>query len=230
VAWPGRSGRERRDGAVTSAAEPVTLVWDWPLRLWHWAFALVVAGSLFTGLAGDITLMDWHMRLGYGALGLLLFRLGWALWGGRYARLATFRITPARLVAHFRGGGASLPRTAPGALLALGLLALVAAQAISGLYTTDDIFSAGPLVRHGSAETLALMSYLHHRTFWGILGLIGVHLLAHLAYGLRRDPTPLSMFTGRKRLAVVPTRHLLLRGVATAVAAAALVWWGLSAV
>jgi len=213
-----------------ATARPRTLVWDWPLRIWHWTFALVVAGALATGLLGDITLMDWHMRLGYAALGLLLFRLGWALWGGRYARLGTFRVTPARLVAHFRGTGAPLPRTAPGALLAVALFALVGAQAVSGLYTTDDIFTSGPLVRHGSAATLALMSAVHHRAFWGILGLIGVHLLAHAAYGLRRDPTPLSMFTGRKRVAVAPTRHLLLRGLATAAVAAALVWWGLSVV
>jgi cytochrome b len=216
--------------SLEAAARPGTLVWDWPLRIWHWAFALVVAGALATGLAGDITLMEWHMRLGYGALGLLLFRLGWALWGGRYARLATFRITPARLVAHFRGTGEQAPRTAPGALLAVALFALVAAQAVSGLYTTDDIFTSGPLVRRGSAETLALMSYVHHRAFWGILGLVGVHLLAHVIYALRRDPTPLSMFTGRKPVAVAPARHLLVRGATTAAAAAALVWWGLSVV
>jgi cytochrome b len=205
-----------------------TLVWDWPLRIWHWSFALVIAGALATGLSGDIGLMEWHMRLGYSAVGLLLFRLGWALWGGRYARLGTFRVTPARLVAHFTGHPAQTPRTAPGALLAVAMFALVAAQAISGLYTTDDIFTEGPLVRHGSAATLALMSYVHHRVFWGIAGLIGVHLLAHAVYGLRRDPTPLSMFTGYKTVAAVPTRHRLLRGLATAAASAALVWWGLS--
>jgi cytochrome b len=227
---------------VTAADNPAdgrragTLVWDWPLRIWHWAFALVVTGSLGTGLYGDIAFMEWHMRLGYGALGLLLFRIGWALWGGRYARIASFRATPASFIAHFRGItalrgiGAAAPRTAPGVVLAVALMALVTVQAVSGLYTTDDIFTDGPLVRHGSAGTLALMSFLHHRVFWGVLGLVGVHLLAQLIYGLRRDPTPLSMFTGRKRVSAIPTRHLLLRGLATAAAAAAAVWWGLSSV
>jgi cytochrome b len=210
--------------------QPYTLVWDWPLRIWHWSFALVVTGSLATGLYGDITLMEWHMRLGYGALGLLLFRIGWALWGGRYARLMSFRVTPASFIAHFRGSHTPSPRTPPGVLLALAIMALVLVQAVSGLYTTDDIFTDGPLVRHGSADTLALMSFVHHRAFWGVLGLIGVHLLAHGIYGLRRDPTPLSMFTGRKRLTAIPTRHLLLRGLATAAAAAAVVWWALSSV
>lgn len=209
---------------------PKTLVWDWPLRIWHWAFALVVTGSLASGLYGDIALMDWHMRLGYAALGLLLFRVGWALWGGRYARLASFRITPTGFIAHFRGTGARPPRTVPGAALAILLLAVVAMQAVSGLFTTDEIFTDGPLVRHGSAETLRFMGFIHHRAFWVVLGLIGVHLLAHVIYALRRDPTPLSMFTGRKRVEAVPTHHLLVRGLLTAAAAAAAVWWALTLV
>jgi len=218
---------QRPLGAAADTAQPLVLVWDWPLRIWHWLFALCVAGSLTTGLLGDIALMDWHMRLGYCALGLLLFRLGWALWGGRYARLATFRPWPGRFIAHFRGRAAAEPRTAPGAALALLLLALVAAQALSGLYTTDDIFTDGPLVRGASGATVDFMSAVHHRVFWGVLTLIGVHLLAHVVYALRRDPTPLAMFTGRKRVAAQPVRHLFVRALVTAAAAAAGVLWAL---
>ncbi|MFU8816669.1 MAG: cytochrome b/b6 domain-containing protein [Pseudomonadales bacterium] len=209
---------------------PKTLVWDWPLRIWHWAFALVVAGSLTTGLLGDISLMEWHLRLGYAAIGLLLFRIGWALWGGRYARLWSFRVSPGGLLAHFRGTAVRLPRTVPGAALALLMLLLVAAQAVSGLYTTDDIFTSGPLVRHGSPEVLSLMATVHYRLYWAVLFLVGVHLSAHVVYALRGDPTPLSMFTGRKRVATQPTRHLLVRGLLTAAAAAVAVWWGLASV
>jgi cytochrome b len=178
---------------------------------------------------GDIALMDWHLRLGYAALGLLLFRIGWAVWGGRYARLTSFRTSPARMLAHFRGEAGHPPRTAPGAALAVLLIALVSLQAVTGLYTTDEIFTEGPLVRHASDETVSLMSSLHHRVFWGVLALIGVHLLAQLVYGLRRDATPLSMFTGRKRVKAQPVRHLWVRGLLTAAAAAAAVWLGLGA-
>lgn len=201
------------------------VVWDWPLRLWHWAFALTVGGSLTTGLLGDIAVMDWHLRLGYVALGLLLFRVGWALWGGRHARLASFRISPARLLAHFRGRPAGGARTAPGAALVLLLLAAVATQAVSGLYTTDDIFTEGPLVRNAPEETVDIMTALHHRVFWVVLTLIGVHLLAHAVYALRRDPTPLAMFTGRKPAAVEATRHYPVRALVTAAGAAVTIWW-----
>ena len=58
------------------------LVWEWPLRLWHWLFAGCISGSLYTGLSEDISLLTWHMRFGYCVLGLLMFRLLWAIWVG----------------------------------------------------------------------------------------------------------------------------------------------------
>jgi len=204
---------------------PLPLVWDWPLRVWHWAFALTVAGSLTTGLLGNLALMDWHMRLGYVALGLLLFRLGWALWGPLYARLSAFRPSPRGFLDHFRGRGVTEPRTAPGSALALLLVVAVGAQAVSGLFTSDQIFTEGPMVRHASADTVDSLSFLHHRVFWLVLGLIGAHLTAHAIYAMRRDPTPLSMFTGRKPVRLPSlSAQLPVRALATALGAAALVW------
>src|SRR5262245_4811653 len=40
------------------------LIWDWPHRLWHWLFAAALCISLYTGLVGDISLMDLHMATG----------------------------------------------------------------------------------------------------------------------------------------------------------------------
>jgi len=201
------------------------LVWDWPLRVWHWAFALTAAGSLTTGLLGQLALMEWHMRLGYVALGLLLFRLGWALWGPLYARLSAFRPSPRGFFEHFRGRSVTEPRTAPGSALALLLVLAVGVQAVTGLFTSDEIFTAGPLVRHASADTVDALSFLHHRVFWLVLGLIGAHLTAHAIYAARRDPTPLSMFTGRKPVRLPPlSAQLPARALATALGAAALVW------
>lgn len=216
------------DTPRSETRRPLPLVWDWPLRIWHWAFAMTITGSLVTGWLGEIALMDWHLRLGYLALGLLLFRIGWAIWGSRYARLTAFRPSPRRLLAHLRGRGTADPRTAPGAALGLLLVALVALQATSGLFTSDEIFTEGPLVRHASDDLVEAMSALHHRVFWGVGALVGLHLLAHLIYALCRDPTPLSMFTGRKPAEVVEgIRHLPVRALLTAAAAGIAVWLGL---
>ncbi|MCZ6890699.1 MAG: cytochrome b/b6 domain-containing protein [Gammaproteobacteria bacterium] len=208
------------------------LVWDLPLRLWHWTFAVCVTFSLYTGLAGDISLMTWHQRSGLTILGLLAFRLCWGVWGGRYARLRHYFTTPSKVLDHFRkprvgghgtrGHKSGDPHTAPGIALVALLFLVVAVQATTGLFATDDIFNEGPLNRYVSKGVARDMTWIHHRALWGIIGLITVHLTAHAIYGLwLKDPTPLAMFSGRKFSAVAPTRHFYGRAALTAAAIAA---------
>jgi cytochrome b len=52
----------------------LVLVWDWPLRLWHWALAVFVSVAWFTPNQYD----SLHRFAGYVVIGLLVFRLGWA--------------------------------------------------------------------------------------------------------------------------------------------------------
>ena len=88
--------------------------------------------SLYTGLAGDIALMDWHQRSGYAVLALLLFRVGWGFWGGRYVRLARYRTTPRRFIQHFAGSGQADPHTSPGIVLAILLIGALTAAGVDG--------------------------------------------------------------------------------------------------
>jgi cytochrome b len=203
---------------------------DWPLRLWHWLFAAAIATSLYTGLIGDLSLIDWHMRSGYLILGLLLFRLGWGLWGASYARFGAYRFRLADLWHDFRRQGPSpSAHTAPGTMLAGLMLLAAAAQAASGLFTTDDIFTDGPLVRHASDAVVGAMSTGHHRIFWVLIGAVSLHLTAHLVYALRRNPMPLAMISGRKPLRLAATRSYPWRALATAAASFALIWTALTA-
>lgn len=198
--------------------KPAPTIWDWPLRLWHWAFAAFVAFSLYSGLVGDIALLDWHQRSGLALLGLLVFRMGWGLWGGRYARYAHYRTTPRAFVAHFRRGGSNMHRahTAPGIVLVVVLALAAVVQVGTGLFTSDDIFNEGPLHRYAAAEFAAAAGWIHRRLHWLILAAVGIHLAAHAVYGLLlRDRTPLSMFTGRKDVPLPSTPHFWLRAMLT---------------
>jgi cytochrome b len=218
-----------------SAARPprptaTTLVWEWPLRLWHWLFAACISGSLYTGLAEDIGLLAWHMRVGYCILGLLLFRLLWAIWGGRHARFSSYATSPGRILAYFKGEPASGAHTPPGSALILVLWLLVTMQVLAGLFASDEIFTEGPLARYGSDQWVEFMTGAHHRIFWLIIAAIVVHLSAHAVYALRRDPTPLSMFTGRKAVSVQPTDQHWTAALLTAAAVVSLVWYALQLV
>lgn len=214
-------------------------VWELPLRLWHWAFAACVAFSLYSGLAGDIALMQWHLRSGFAVIALLLFRLAWGFWGGRYARFRSYATTPRRVFHWLRqalrqrrppGAGEGRPEdphTAPGIALVALLFLAVAGQAVSGLFASDDIFTHGPLHRRADENLAATMDWIHHRMFWVVLALIGVHLAAHTAYAALRDATPLAMITGRKATAMPGTEQRLLRGAVTLALAAGLAYGAL---
>lgn len=201
-------------------------VWDVPLRMWHWAFATCLAALLYTGLSGDLSLLKWHMRLGALMVGLLLFRLLWGLWGGIHARWRGYMPNLRQFVAHFRGGRVDDPHTAPGRVLAIGFVALAAVQAGTGLFANDDIFTEGPLARTVSDALSDRFTWVHNRVFMGLIALVAIHLTAHVVYALKRDPTPLAMFTGRKRAAVEPAGNYWLRAAVTAAIAATAVLAG----
>ena len=207
----------------------MTRVWDLPIRLWHWLFGGCVVFSLYTGLSGEFSLMEWHQRSGYAVLALLLFRVGWGLWGGLYTRFRHYVTTPRDVLAHFfrtlrAADAAPRAHTAPGIALVVLLFLAVAVQATTGLFATDDIFINGPLRGYVEEETASAMNWVHHRAFWLIIALVSTHLLAHVVYGAMRDPTPLSMITGRKAVDLPATDHYLLRGALTIAATGGLVY------
>ncbi|MCY3817835.1 MAG: cytochrome b/b6 domain-containing protein [Gammaproteobacteria bacterium] len=206
----------------------MTRVWDLPFRLWHWALASSVLFSLYTGLAGDISLMEWHQRSGFVVLALLLFRVGWWAWGGRYVRLSQYRTTPRHFIQHFAGTGKADPHTSPGIVMAILVIVALTVQAGTGLFATDDIFNEGPLVRHVGSDLSSTMTWIHHRVFWVIIALVTTHITANAVYAMMRDPTPLAIFTGRKPLDFPPTEQHLLRALFTAAGAALVVYGALA--
>ena len=212
-------------GGTPLTVEPrdMTRVWDLPIRLWHWLFGACVVFSLYTGLAGDFSLMEWHQWSGYTIVALLLFRVGWGLWGGRYVRFRHYVTTPRDFLAHFVVGlrsktpaaGVARAHTAPGIALVVLLFLGVAVQVTTGLFATDDMFINGPLRGYVDEEVASAMNWVHHRAFWLVIALVSTHLVAHAVYGAMRDPTPLAMITGRKAVDLPVTKHYLLRGAAT---------------
>ena len=79
----------------------MTTIWDLPLRLFHWLLAFTLVGSYVTHELGTAWL-EWHMRLGYTALGLVLFRLAWGFAGSRHARFASFLTGPGPAIGYAR--------------------------------------------------------------------------------------------------------------------------------
>lgn len=165
-------------------------VWDLPTRLFHWALAACVIGSVISAKIGGNT-MEWHFRIGYVVLALLAFRLIWGLVGGRWSRFASFLYAPSALQRYLRGASRDaehheVGHSPLGALSVFALLALLLAQVSSGLFADDEIASAGPLVKFVGGATSSLLTWWHTTVGqWSIITLVLLHVAAILVYRLR---------------------------------------------
>lgn len=210
------------------------LIWDLPLRLFHWAFACTILALWYTA-EQEGEFIELHMQLGYFALGLVIFRIIWGLVGTKHAKFSSFIPTPKSLYHYLLIQSSPAKPIAGhnplGALMILLMLFLVLIQAISGLFIDDDIFSSGPYYGTISKEAENLMRFLHHNIFDLILASIVLHLSA-IAYYWRVKKLNLvsAMITGKKSTDVVDksaaiTSSKLILAIIIAVLTAAFVYW-----
>jgi cytochrome b len=196
-----RANEQSMSKGPSSAADSGTaLVWDWPLRVFHWLLATAIAVSFATHYLG-IEWFEWHRRAGYVALVLVAFRLVWGVAGPRHSRFASFVRGPRAVFDYVRGRA---PRPVAGhnpvgALSVLAFLAVVGAQAGTGLFANDEIVNTGPFYGWITQETSNRITGWHELGSNILLGLIALHLLAIAWYDLvRRAGLVRAMWTGRK--------------------------------
>lgn len=178
----------------------IVRIWDLPLRLFHWALVLSIAGLIVTSqIAGEA--MIWHFRFGYTVITLLLFRAGWGLIGGHWARFSSFLYAPATLWHYLRGQRGpqtDTGHTPIGAMSVFAMFLFLALQVSSGLFSDDDIATAGPLTALVSKQVVDTATFYHTAVGkYILLGLIVLHLLAITYYSyIKRKPLVKAMFTG----------------------------------
>jgi len=176
------------DGAPATAR--FVVVWDWPLRLSHWLLAASVLIAWFTANVFDTV----HEISGYTALGVLAFRLVWALVGNRYARFWNWvrpSVATLRYLGQLARGrpGRYLGLNPAGAAMAVVLLVLIGVSTISGWMQITVTFFGVAWVEH-----------IHTWSSNLVLALVVVHVLGVLLMcWLQRENLIGGMITGRKR-------------------------------
>jgi cytochrome b len=179
------------------------LVWDLPLRLFHWTLVLLVATSLVSAELGG-NAMQIHMLSGYSILTLLLFRILWGFLGGTHARFASFVRGPRAVLAYLGGvlrhdAKVHLGHNPAGAWSVMLMLAVLLVQAGTGLFANDDIATEGPLAKLISKATSDRITSIHDLNSDLLYALIGLHLAAIAFYFLvKRENLVKPMFTGLK--------------------------------
>jgi len=172
------------DGAIDPAAAPPgragvrrILLWDLPLRVFHWSLVAAVSAAVVTGELGGAW-MVWHGRAGLLIVGLLVFRVVWGVVGSATSRFTHFAPSPASVLAYLRGRWRGVGHNPLGALAVFALLGLLSLQAATGLFGNDDIAFAGPL-NHLVDDTLgARLTGWHRLLADGLFALMAMHLLA----------------------------------------------------
>lgn len=170
----------------TMDSESKVKVWDLPTRVFHWLLAACVAAAWWSGDAGK---MDLHFALGYVVLGLLALRLIWGFIGFPTARFSQFVRGPKAAAGYVRyrlglpGGEPPPPGHNPvGGWMVVALLLILTAQAATGLFTSDDIMTDGPLTSYVSSGAVAAFSTIHRVEAKIVLLLAIVHVAAVLVY------------------------------------------------
>lgn len=212
----------------TNTNETSQRVWDLPTRLFHWLLVILIAFQYATGKFHWLD-MDWHMRFGFATLALLLFRVLWGFAGSQTSRFSDFVRGPRAAWRYLKAQLSTNPQNTVGhnplgGWSVLALLACLFVQAFSGLFSSDDIITEGPLAAHVSSATVKLMTRVHQWNETVLLVLIVLHIAAVLAYLLfARVDFIRPMISGRKSMAQTVSlrfapwwRALLLLGVAIA--------------
>jgi cytochrome b len=178
-------------------------VWDLPTRLFHWVLIVLIATSWVTQYENW---MDWHKLSGYAILTLLLFRLAWGFVGSDTARFSRFLKSPLAALRHLsqitrREPDYEIGHNAAGGWMVLVMLLLLLVQAVSGLFSNDDIDTEGPLTNLIDKAQSDWFSHVHSVTFTLIEIVIVLHILAIIAYAvLKRQDLVRPMVTGKKRM------------------------------
>tara|TARA_B110000503_G_C7042622_1_gene368856 strand:+ start:170 stop:835 length:666 start_codon:yes stop_codon:yes gene_type:complete len=157
-------------------------VWDWPVRLTHWFFVFAVAAMWWTGESG---LFEWHSKLGYVILTLVVTRLLWGFVGSHHARFGNFVRGWSVIKRYLQSPTASVGHNPLGALSVIALLGVLLFQGISGLFSNDDIAFDGPLSYLAGVYSHTITA-LHQGSWMVLQGLILLHIGAVLFYQWRK--------------------------------------------
>jgi len=174
--------------STPSADEKKVKLWDFPVRLFHWALVVAIVTAWWTNRQ---VMIDIHAIAGYSVLALVLFRIIWGFVGSSNARFADFLTGPRHVIGYLgklpKGSASELTYTGhnpAGGWMVLVMIVLVGVQAVSGLFASEDtfLFFDGPLVAYVSSDFASTMNWIHHTNINLIYAAVGLHVFAALFY------------------------------------------------
>lgn len=199
-----------------SPAEPRTLVWDAPVRVFHWLIVLSFAVAWLSAESERWQLV--HVTAGYTMAGLVAFRLLWGLVGTKHARFGDFVRGPRAVLGYLKSLVGGRPEHHAGHNPAGGL-AIVALLVLAALVTATGWANYSELGGDWLEE-------VHEALASGMLALVIVHVVAVFASSwLHRENLVGAMIHGRKPVPPQEGIRSAWRSVAALMLVAVLGFW-----
>ncbi|MEN8512410.1 cytochrome b/b6 domain-containing protein [Burkholderia sp. RS02] len=209
------SSASRAHGEPEKSRPARILIWDAPIRVFHWLMVVSFAGAWLTAESERWRLM--HVAFGYTMLGLVFFRVVWGVAGTRHARFSSFVRPPATVIRYLVSLAKGRPEHHAGHNPA-GAVAIVAMLA-----TTIVTVATGWATYTGNGESFG---DFHEGAANAMLALVAVHVAAVLVSSVaHRENLAGAMVTGYKLGAPIDGIRRAWWGVAALMTAAVIAWW-----
>jgi cytochrome b len=148
-----------------SNQKQAVLVWDFPIRVFHWLLVVSFAGAWLTSESEAWQMI--HYAFGYTAVALVLFRILWGLVGTRYARFSQFIKGPAETMHHLKSLLTGKQQLGPGhnpagALAMISLMVLVLLIGLTGYWSIKEFLGDFMSGAHESISNFALVVVVIH--------------------------------------------------------------------
>lgn len=204
------------------------LVWDLPLRVFHWLFGINILLLWYTAEQG---LEQYHIWLGFFIIGLLIFRLCWGIWGSKHSQFRHFFPTPKSIIQYMKDRcPETIGHNPMGSIVVFIMFGMVGLQAFTGLFTFGELW-AGPYASALGEDITKKLESIHHIIFDYLLWIMGLHVVAAFVYlFIKKQNLILPMITGYKKQEVVPegegisSSKLWIAGI-TLIVVAGFVYW-----
>ena len=165
------------------------LVWDLPVRVFHWSLVICFAGAWLTAESEYWKL--WHVSFGYSMGLLIAFRLIWGIVGTRYARFSQFIQGPSAIKAYAMSYVRGKPmhyvgHNPAGALAIVAIMLTVIATVASGYASYEEIGGDWLEEIHEGGANL-------------LMGIVVLHIAAVLLTSfIQKENLVRAMVTGKK--------------------------------
>jgi cytochrome b len=174
---------------ATGKVRQLILVWDMPVRVFHWLLVICFAGAWLTSESERLAMT--HYAFGYTACLLVLIRLVWGIVGTRYARFSQFLKRPQAVIEHFMAMLRGHPHhdvghNPAGGLVMFALMLIILLIGLTGYLTVKDFLGGFTSEIHEAVASLAL-------------AIVIVHICAAILMSvLEKQNLVKSMVTGKK--------------------------------